>query len=536
MKRWENKAREREELRAALELERVPAAVDQKLRQLYAELPDELPARRRGPWRAVKRGGFATAGAAAALALLLGVNAAFPAFAEGLPFVGRFFQEVNGRDGFSESLAMGKVTQGANLGGYEVQNVNVSANSDGCGLTVEKAYSDGEFLTAFLRLDVPLGVEDEAEYLLPERFSAQIEGQEGSRVSGDPYTDGNGVFFVPAGDNSYTGAATFALPESAAGKDFLSVELSLENLGGKRYGESDYADNTLWLGGRFQLAFTVPVSTAHNVEFDTLAQDNGMEVSHVRATPISVQITVTEPWWGMNRGADIVLLTQDGTEIPFNGPLSQRKGYGWTYAEQGSADGPEGYGFTGAACFDGVPAGTQRLILRVYEDDEETAVLAEFTIDLAARAAQASQTWAENGDLAIGGPFHYQYLDGYAGEYSGEKAENGLFVQRLIYDSRERFYSLSVRTEAGYRALDAQLVNAVGETVAQGASEYRETRAIYRSGFDEAADGEPGDYTIAILNALYQPAYGETFTVRLTDRESGEVLAEQAITLSEREN
>lgn len=548
-----NNDRELESLKRELELDAVPAAVDAKLRQVYAELPDELPRRRSAPGWA-KGLGMTAASLAAAFLLLFGVNTAFPAFAEGLPFVGRYFQAANRHDGFNDTLSMGKVTVGANLGGYDTQPVMVSQNRGGCDLMAEQAYCDGEYLTVSLSLSVPLDQQYKSEYILPESFSASVDGVPTESVS-TKTGNGTGLYFVPDGEGGYTGAVTLALPESAKGKDTLTVELEIDKLGGKRYEKDDYADDTLRLDGKFRLGFTVPVSMAHNLDFDVSAEDNGMRISHVAATPISTKITVTEPFWGVNKGADIVLLTPEAEQIAFNGQLSYTEGYAWgigiDYNEESGQW--EGESFTGTACFDGVPAGTDQVILRVYEDYEEEAVLAEFTIDLAARTAAPSQTWAGEGDLGIDSPFHYKYLNGFRPAEDYYK-EDGLFIYNVMYDKPENYYSVEVWSEEDFRPLKAELLNSQGEVVAQELSVDQVSHAMYRTGFDrdsqipaEDAPKQPWSeepielenvpmhsinlYTFAMLETSYQPAYGEVMTVRLSDAKTGELLTSQELVM-----
>ena len=83
-----------EELRRALDLTQVPDAVNRKLRQVYAELPEEVPHKSR--WREPL---LKAAGVFAALAVvcggLLGLNAANPALAESIPGLGSLFALMN---------------------------------------------------------------------------------------------------------------------------------------------------------------------------------------------------------------------------------------------------------------------------------------------------------------------------------------------------------------------------------------------------------------------------------------------------------
>ena len=83
------------EMQAELELCAVPEAIERKLRQVYAGLPEKVPARKRILPRWAQRSLATAASLATAFTVLLGVNGANPALAEGLPFVGGIFQNIN---------------------------------------------------------------------------------------------------------------------------------------------------------------------------------------------------------------------------------------------------------------------------------------------------------------------------------------------------------------------------------------------------------------------------------------------------------
>ena len=85
-----------QELREELELRAVPEKVEEKLKALYAELPDELPVRGGGARSLLKVLGTVTGTAAAAFLLLFGLNTVNPALAESLPGLGNLFRNLNG--------------------------------------------------------------------------------------------------------------------------------------------------------------------------------------------------------------------------------------------------------------------------------------------------------------------------------------------------------------------------------------------------------------------------------------------------------
>ena len=60
--------------------------------------------------------------------------------------------------------------------------------------------------------------------------------------------------------------------------------------------------------------------------------------------------------------------------------------------------------------FDGVPAGTDQVVLRFYQNIQEGEVLAEFTIDLSDQTAVPSTTYQDGGVLDLDGPFLYYFI------------------------------------------------------------------------------------------------------------------------------
>ena len=146
--------RQEETIRAYFAREQVPEQVHQKLTETF-RLLEERPVKKRRPvWKGVAVS-FSTV--AAAFVLLCGVNAVNPAFAESLPLVGEAFRLYNGER---------KLGVGSYVGTYdEIELVNAPAeeeNAQGMGLTLNEAYSDGEFIhLSFTMGNVPEQVMDD---------------------------------------------------------------------------------------------------------------------------------------------------------------------------------------------------------------------------------------------------------------------------------------------------------------------------------------------------------------------------------------
>ena len=79
------------------------------------------------------------------------------------------------------------------------------------------------------------------------------------------------------------------------------------------------------------------------------------------------------------------LYTMDGLEVKFNLAESIDKGEFDPTSDLRSS--------TSTLYFDGVPAGNDQIVLRLYPDDLEESVQAEFTIDLTTQTATPSTTY-----------------------------------------------------------------------------------------------------------------------------------------------
>lgn len=539
MKHRADKTVDLERMREALALpEEVPGAVEEKLRALYRELPEELPVRRRGA--AAGRRGFALAAAsmAAAFLLLFGTNLAFPAFAESLPVVGRVFENLN-RSPWSY---VGKTAEGTNLGSY-AEPLDLSAASQGSELTVLSAYSDGESLSLSVKLTVPQSVREQVSgYFLAQDLGISVDG---TLLT----TDVNRLILDDDYQDAYLGTVTLKLPEKAEDGQELKIALHAAQLAGKGKMTKDFMDGPVPLEGDFGLDFTVTVNSGNNVSFSAQAQDEGAKVLAVKSLPTLTKITVTLPDWKLREGSgwysvEPLLYLTDGTKVQFNLSKSIEDGGYYPWGDLGQEQTCDLY-------FDGVPAGTEQMVLRFTQDGEatsftglfapaprQTRVRAEFTIDLKNGMVQASRHWEEEGALNLDSPFDYVYLTAHR-PYDESKLENGLYVNGLMFDNREKWWSLGVITDQPYRPLKAQLVTADGTVQEEEVSVNEPTNATYISGFyDERTsyykEGRPYSYTIAFHNVHYQPACGETITVRLLDGESGELLAEQEIQMNEK--
>lgn len=466
--------------------------------------------------------------AAACFLLLFGTNAAFPAFAEGLPVLGRFFQHIN-HTAYQKALSGTKTRQGTYADDY-AQPVNVSAQSGNYSLSVEKYFCDGESLMVYLRMTMPEEEAPTIEYLLAEEFDVTINSVSVSQVSKKKW----GLFYPAEKPGEFDSAVLFQLPEHVKDKEHQRVIIKMADFGGKDVSAKEYANSPILLkGAAFELAFDAAADTSGNTEFDCSAEDGGIILNYAKFTPICSSLNVTVP---AGKVTNPNLYLMDGTRLPYN---SSDENY------QHMADKA---GFTTDAIFDSVPSGTEQVILRIEQSlnhDPTAEILAEFTIDLKNGIATPSRIWEESGVLAKDGPFDYSSLQNYVPEegkpegyvwYDETQTENDLLIGNISYGSEHSMFSLGVyHTISPYREIKAEILNTDGDVVAEGLSNdsslcnnayktwYFNEKCSY---WDMRIQNDiPVNYEYNFaLSSEYHPAFKETLTIRLSDPETGEIL------------
>ncbi len=462
--------------------------------------------------------------------LMFGVNAAFPAFAESLPGVGKFFQAMNG----TFSTNSGKdLPVGTYLETYPVvEDVNVTATAGEYTLEVQQAFCDGEILTFSLDLSMPAENAEPYSWVVTPYAGDQNENPNKAvvTINGTNYTpDGESALFAQ-GDGHFVGSMAFHLNETVESGQDVSVSISFPELDGRlaiNQGENGEIE-FLPLSTNLTTSFTVPVNTEENFAFSCSVEDNGFQVTNVEATPMKTSISVSMPQMGYidGQGGEGIpaLYTSNGDELSFASTESMEQGY----------DPFSGNSQDAILLFDGAPQGTDQLVLRFYQDYSEEKVLAEFTIDLANRTVTPSTTYQDGGMLDINGPFHYDVISG--GPTEGIQFTNGLGVARINYIRWDNLLNCTIQTQGDYRDIHVTLTNAAGAEVASGDSqnvEYSLATSTYFSPADE--DTPTAFYTIQLIGeqGSYLPAQGETLTVTVTDTATGQELVRQDVVMTE---
>lgn len=545
--------RQEETIRAYFAREQVPEQVHQKLTETF-RLLEERPVKKRRPvWKGVAVS-FSTV--AAAFVLLCGVNAVNPAFAESLPLVGEAFRLYNGER---------KLGVGSYVGTYdEIELVNAPAeeeNAQGMGLTLNEAYSDGEFIhLSFTMGNVPEQVMDDLYYLY---------GDVTSQANGQALAD-TALVLYPQGDVL---SGTVAIPVEGEPADGTVLEVTYQVTDLIR----TFADggSREELEGSFSGEASVTVDTSHNQRYDAFTSDNVVQINWVESTPSYTRINYTIPYWGTTHYTLLgipELYLEDGTPLRRSWEEGGDSGFG-------QPDGPaqEAETVTHTAFFDGLPQGTEKVILRFFEDQipdwdpatrtapevyyvsDDTmeitpytvGVLAEVTIDLATGEAVPSETYLEYGVSSVADTYQDAFTsllwvvywsDPQVAElgqwtWDGLVALPGLFqngetLHTLEYSKASRELDVIFATDGTKpeKDLTVTVADSQGNPLAVGQLD---------SAFTEHTSGETWDYytweTSFTLEEGKELRMMDDVTVTLTDPNSGEQVYQRQLRLTNRE-
>ncbi len=544
--------RQEETIRAYFAREQVPEQVHQKLTETF-RLLEERPVKKRRPvWKGVAVS-FSTV--AAAFVLLCGVNAVNPAFAESLPLVGEAFRLYNGER---------KLGVGSYVGTYdEIELVNAPAeeeNAQGMGLTLNEAYSDGEFIhLSFTMGNVPKQVMDDL-FCLSGLVTSQANGTDLEEEMLNLY---------PQGD---TLGGTLALALENPPENGTTLELNYQVTDLVRFYAGGGSREEL--EGSFSGEAAVTVDTSHNQRYDAFASDSEVQINWVESTPSYTKINYTIPYWGSSHSMPLgiaMLYLEDGT--PLQRSIGEEENVGFV-----KTDGPaqEAETVTHTAFFDGLPQGTEKVILRFFEEQTDwdpatrtapevyyvaddtmeitpytVGVLAEVTIDLATGEAVPSETYLEYGVSSVADTYQDSFKSLYwfihvddtqaaelgQSDWASLTALPGLFqngetLHTLEYDKASRELDVIFATDGSQpeKDLTVTVANGQGETLAVGK---------LPADTAEHTSGETWDYytweASLTLEEGKELRMMDDVTVTLTDPNSGEQVYQRQLRLTNRE-
>lgn len=544
--------RQEETIRAYFAREQVPEQVHQKLTETF-RLLEERPVKKRRPvWKGVAVS-FSTV--AAAFVLLCGVNAVNPAFAESLPLVGEAFRLYNGER---------KLGVGSYVGTYdEIELVNAPAeeeNAQGMGLTLNEAYSDGEFIhLSFTMGNVPEQVMDDL-FCLSGLVTSQANGTD---LKEDMLT------LHPQGEVL---SGTVAIPVEGEPADGTVLEVTYQVTDLIR----TFADggSREELEGSFSGEAAVTVDTSHNQRYDAFASDSEVQINWVESTPSYTRINYTIPYWGTTHYTLLgipELYLEDGTPLQRSWEEGGERGFG-------EPDGPaqEAETVTHTAFFDGLPQGTEKVILRFFEEQTDwdpatrtapevyyvaddtmeitpytVGVLAEVTIDLATGEAVPSETYLEYGVSSVADTYQDSFKSLYwfihvddtqaaelgQSDWASLTALPGLFqngetLHTLEYDKASRELDVIFATDGSQPASDLTVTVADSQGNPLAVGQLAAATAEHTSGETWDYYTWEASFTLEEGKELRQM---DDVTVTLTDPNSGEQVYQRQLRLTNRE-
>lgn len=311
-------------------MEQTTPSYRRALRQVYAELPDELPVKRY-PLRQAMKGLAAVAAVFVMVCVgLFALNAAQPQIAEALPGVGGVFQALNQPEegeeppapqatptpdsGESQVTGDALAAWGQEIaGGFTPVEIPGSRGS----LWVDCAWSDGASLVLDLRLELgdygdSLHQQAPGLELVPAYGEVSLNGQ--IVASGETLQNGTQDMvcahqiepFTWAGDGAFTGRWVLdlaALGEDATASGECQVTLAMDAFTAQNLGEEERASlensGLLQQVGSFASdSFPAPVVRDYNTAFQSGATDNGASLQGVSFAPTQLAVALELPFLG----------------------------------------------------------------------------------------------------------------------------------------------------------------------------------------------------------------------------------------------
>ena len=288
---------ETKKIQESLELSAVPEMIDRRLRQVYAELPEEVPARKRPQMERVWKSALGTVSAlAAAFVLLLGINGLNPALAESLPFLGGIFRQINNTQGWLNLDATQSEVQrhAVPVEGVEVQVPAGESLEKPMTMAVKEAYFDGEFLYAGLTMEI----DSDAELYTLMRPGYDIlingDGMMGYNEQGGRGYDADGFALMSGsgdwqrGENgTYISQLAMRVPEQYHELEQLEITLQYNGIAVEQQGPISFANST-----PFDLSFTAEKNEVRRKRIEGGLEVNGVKLVSATATPAGTVYTV----------------------------------------------------------------------------------------------------------------------------------------------------------------------------------------------------------------------------------------------------
>lgn len=490
---------------------------------------------------------------------LLGVNAINPALAESLPFVGDIFRMHNSGS---------KRFVGTYVGTYgKVEEVSAPAaeeeDAQGLSLTAEEAYSDGEFVHIAFAMQAPQEQLDKFEYMaMPITCTA----------NGDETTPYSYLSLWQDGGR-FVGSVSFRLPQLMENGQPLSLSYETGQITAYYNDWEQEAQEDL--PGAFTGSLQVTADTTDNRILNSFKSSGDVKILMLDATPSRTTIQYEIPYWGEDGWYTDhpQLFTEDGTWIKRSTMPDER--ISSSYNVYGADT------ITPTWDFDGLPAGTQKVILRFFNYDpygtlyymahpeeglpfddfvpweesldqlgkvRKAGVLREVTIDLNTLEVTPSETYKDAGIPTCYDHFtNYYHLnwsivfddyflrnDVHNASYDMIFADstvfqNGYCLELLDYAKESQTFTLKLlSTHDDSKDLNVVITGEDGKKVAEG-----HTVASSKEEMES-----PGQYRYNMLVKSMvgrEPELMDHMTITLSDPDTGAPLYETTIRLTRKE-
>lgn len=546
-----NEASKREAaIKACFQQEQPPRQIHEAVLNACMYLPD------RPKKRAFARGWrVALASLAMVVAMfggLCGLNSFNPAFAESLPLVGNIFRMHNSGS---------KKTVGTYVGTYgKVEEVSApaqAADTQELDLTAQEAYSDGEFVHLAFSMEAP---EEYAGkfYYMSMPITATVDGKEAA-----PYS----YLCLWEEDGRFVGAVSLQLAELAENGQQLNLQYETGEI--QAYYNDWEAEAYEDLPGSFTGSLQVTADTTDNRILDGFKSSEGdVKILNIDATPSRTTITYEIPYWG-----------EKGWYTDYPQLFTEDE----TWIKRSSKDDISDYDvyqadtITPTWSFDGLPAGTDKIILRFFNTDpnntlyfrahpEETppdlfepwveswrqdgapikcGVLREVTIDLDTLEVTPTETYRDAGiptcydhftdyihlvwDIGFDDYFlrHDVHNASYDMIFADESLfQNGYALAAMDYAKESQSFTLQLfSTRDDSKDLNVVITGEDGKTVAEGHTVSSSKQEME----------SPGQYQYGMLVKSMigrEPELMDHMTVTLSDPDTGETLYETTIRLT----
>ena len=330
--------------------------------------------------------------------MLFSFNLAFPALAEEIPLIGDLFKQLN---------SSSKSSFGENIGTYEPNNENLAlaeeVKSD-FKLKVKQSYSDGEFIHLSFELDTPRDFSVPAYEDNQKIYADAVVKANGGETTISGLMAYGNFFLVKETDGKFTGTISAMMAEKYTDGEEIQVDIDISNFIYDNYKEIIEAGDTA--SGldeyktvpipQFTSSMKIKCDASHNKQFNMESEIGDIKLYSVEATPSKTVIDIELPYWGSagtnGSAGKPVLFLEDGTVI------KEVYEHGYEYDHEHDLNFREDR-MQGKYYFDGVPNGTEKVILRFYWDQYYNKVVDEITIDLNSGNAVQSETYNEDGPL-----------------------------------------------------------------------------------------------------------------------------------------